>query len=135
MVDVNLKVEVVLRNPLNKSDTMAYTIDVYETPMGYRWYRALQDILQKNQYLEKNFCFLGFPDSPRNLDYICQELSWAKNQINTFFNNRYHIKETFNVDTLRTGLEPNQDIMNQLHNHFEHLQGTVWGLKIGRAHV
>ena len=128
MVDVNLKVEVVLRNPLNKSDTMAYTIDVYETPMGYRWYRALQDILQKNQYLEKNFCFLGFPDSPRNLDYICQELNWAKDQINNFFNKRYHIKETFNVDTLRTGLEPNQDIMNQLHNHFEHLQGTVWGL-------
>ena len=128
MVDVNLKVEVVLRNPLNKSDTMTYTIDVYETPMGYRWYRALQDILQKNQYLEKNFCFLGFPDSPRNLDYICRELNWAKDQINNFFNKRYHIKETFNVDTLRTGLEPNQDIMNQLHNHFEHLQGTVWGL-------
>ena len=73
-----LKVEVVLRNPLDKADRIAYTIDVYETPMGYRWHRALQDILKKNQYLEKNFCFLGFPDSPRNLDYICQELTWAK---------------------------------------------------------
>ncbi|NCX06337.1 MAG: aminotransferase class III-fold pyridoxal phosphate-dependent enzyme, partial [Actinobacteria bacterium] len=31
-------------------------------------------------------------------------------------------------EELRIGLEPNQDIMNQLHNHFEHLQGTVWGL-------
>jgi len=123
-----MKVEVVLRNPLNKSDTLAYTIDVYDTPMGYRWHRALQDILLKNQYLEKNFCFLGFPDSPRNLDYLCQELTWAKNQINTFFGKRYCIEENFAVDTLRTGLEPNQDIMNQLHNHFEHLQGTVWGL-------
>jgi len=123
-----LKVEVVLQNPLDKADRIAYTIDVYNTPMGYRWHRALQDILQKNQYLEKNFCFLGFPDSPRNLDYICQELTWAKNQINTFFNNRYCIEENFTVATLRTGLEPNQAIMNQLHNHFEHLQGTVWGL-------
>ena len=123
-----MKVVVTLRNPLNKNDMLDYIIDVYETPMGYRWYRALQDILQKNQYLEKNFCFLGFPDSPRDLDYICQELTWAKNQINAFFNSRYCIKEDFTVNTLRTGLEPNQDIMNQLHNHFEHLQGTVWGL-------
>ena len=120
-----LKVEVVLRNPLDKADRISYTIDVYNTPMGYRWHRALQDILKKNQYLEKNFCFLGFPDSPRNLDYICQELTWAKNQINTFFGKRYCIEENFTIDTLRTGLEPNQAMMNQLHNHFEHLQGTV----------
>ena len=26
------------------------------------------------------------------------------------------------------GIDPNQDLMNRLHNHFEHLQGTVWGL-------
>ena len=130
-----LKVEVVLQNPLDKTDRIAYTIDVYETPMGYRWHRALQDILKKNQYLEKNFCFLGFPDSPRNLDYICKELTWAKNQINTFFNKRYRIEEDFTVDTLRTGLEPNQAIMNQLHNHFEHLQGTVWGLSDWYKHA
>jgi hypothetical protein len=123
-----LKVEVVLRNPLDKADQIAYTIAVNETPMGHRWYQALQDVLQQELYLEKNFCFLGFPDSSRNLEYICQELEWAKNQINAFFHNRYCIQEDFTVDTLRTDLEPNQAIMNQLHNHFEHLQGTVWGL-------
>jgi hypothetical protein len=123
------KVTVTLQNPLNKKDTLDYIIDVYDTPMGHRWYTALQDILQRNLYLEKNFCFLGFPDSPRDLDYICRELTLARNQINRFFDpDDYHIYETYYPDVLRTGLNPNQSVMNKLHNHFEHLQGTVWEL-------
>ena len=122
------KVIVTLRNPLDKTDTLDYIINVDDTPMGQRWYTALQDVLQRNLYLEKNFCFLGFPDSARNLAYICEELNWAKNTINNFFKTDYCIKEDFNIDTLFSGGKPNQDIMNQLHNHFEHLQGTVWGL-------
>jgi hypothetical protein len=123
-----LKVKVVLRNPLDKTDTVDYTIVVNDSPMGLRWYHALQDLLKRNKYLEKNFCFLGFPDSSRDLDYICKELTWAKNTINCFFAGKYTIKEIFSPDSLRTGLDPNQDLMNQLHNHFEHLQGTVWEL-------
>ena len=79
------QVKVVLRNPLNKTDQIDYTINVNDTPMGDRWYAALQDSLRQHKYLEKNFCFLGFPDSARDLDFICQELNWAKNQINSFF--------------------------------------------------
>lgn len=123
------KVTVTLRNPLNKNDTLAYTIAVNDSPMGHNWYMALQDLLRQNRYLEKNFCFLGFPDSARNLDYICQELTWAVKEINNFFDTAdYHIPELYTSGTLRIGLDPNQDIMNKLHNHFEHLQGTVWGL-------
>ena len=122
------KVTVTLRNPLDKTDTLDYVICVDDTAMGRNWFLALQDVLRRNLYLEKNFCFLGFPDSARNLEYICQELTCAKDTINDFFKTEYHIKEVFTVDTLRTGLDPNQDLMNQLHNHFEILQGTVWGL-------
>lgn len=121
-------VKIVLRNPLNKSDTIDYIIAVNNTPMANRWYLALQDLLKRNLYLEKNFCFLGFPESPRDLTYICNELRWAANTINQFFAGKYVIKETFYPHTLRDGLVPNQELMNQLHNHFEHLQGTVWGL-------
>jgi hypothetical protein len=121
-------VKVTLRNPLDKTDTIDYTIVVYDTPMAHNWYVALQDLLKHNLYLEKNFCFLGFPDSPRDLNYICSELQHAANTINDFFKGEYVIEETFYPHTLRNGLEPNQDLMNQLHNHFEHLQGTVWGL-------
>ena len=121
-------VKVVLRNPLNKSDTMDYTIVVNDAPMANNWYTALQDLLTQNKYLEKNFCFLGFPDSPRDLNYICNELTWAKNTINLFFAGKYVINEEFHPDTLQNELIPNQDLMNRLHNHFEILQGTVWKL-------
>ena len=104
---------------------MDYTIVVYESPMGRLWYSALQDLLRQNLYLEKNFCFLGFPDSARNLEYICQELNWAKETINTFFASEYVIEEQFNTETMLKGMKINQETMNQLHNHFEHLQGTV----------
>ena len=124
------KVIVTLRNPLEKNDTLDYIIDVYDTPMGNNWYAALQDVLQRNLYLEKNFCFLGFPDAPRDLDYICKELKWATDQINGFFEPEdYRISEKFTPATMRPdGINPDQDVMNRLHNHFEHLQGTAWEL-------
>lgn len=124
-----MNVKIVLRNPLDKGDTIDYTIDVGDHELAQRWYSALQDLLRSGKYLEKNFCFLGFPDTARDLGYICRELNWAKNQINSFFDpSDYHIADIWTPDTLRHGLEPNQDVMNVLHNHFEHLQGTVWGL-------
>ena len=124
-----MKVKIVYRNPLDKSDTIDYNIAVDDTPLAKLWYTALQDLLQQNRYLEKNFCFLGFPDSARDLEYICKELNWAKYQINSFFDPAdYVITDIWTPNTLRNGLTPNQDVMNKLHNHFEHLQGTVWGL-------
>lgn len=124
------KVTVTLQNPLDKTDTLDYVICVNDTPMGNNWFVALQDIVQRNLYLEKNFCFLGFPDSQRDLRFICQELFWAISEINHFFGNEYQIKEMYNPVTLRdpVTLKPNQELMNQLHNHFEILQGTVWEL-------
>ena len=121
-------VNIILRNPLNKNDTINYTILVNDTPMARNWYIALQDLLKQNLYLEKNFCFLGFPENPRDLTYICNELQRAANTINQFFAGKYIIKETFSPHILRDGLTPNQELMNRLHNHFEHLQGTVGDL-------
>lgn len=122
-------VKVVLRNPLEKSQQVEYKIAVNDSPIGKLWYSALVDLLKQNKYLEKNFCFLGFPNSQRDMEYICQELSWAKHKINDFFRGEYTIEENFVPSTLRPdGINPDQNLMNQLHNHFEHLQGTVWGL-------
>ena len=116
----------VLRNPLNKADQIDYTIVVNDSAMGELWFLSLQDLLRNNNYLEKNFCFLGFPDSARDLNYICTELQSAVKQINSFFGPaEYYIGQTFTPFTLRVGLDPNQTMMNVLHNHFEHLQGTV----------
>jgi hypothetical protein len=124
-----MKITVVLRNPLDKTDQVEYQIAVAETQLGKLWYTALNDLLKQNKYLEKNFCFLGFPKSQRDLDYICHELTWAKETINKFFAGEYTIDENYTpVDLCPDGINPDQTAMNQLHNHFEHLQGTVWGL-------
>jgi len=124
------KVQVVLRNPLNKSSQTDYTITVEDSELGKLWHTALVDLLAGAKHLEKNFCFLGFPDSVRDLNFICKELKWATDQINGFFEpEEYRISEKFTPETLRPdGLNPNQDLMNELHNHFEHLQGTVENL-------
>lgn len=125
-----MNVNVTLRNPINKKDQLTYYIEVNDTELSRLWYTALVEILEQSRYLEKNFCFLGFPDSQRNLEYICKELTWAKETINRFFKSDYNIKENYTPTLLRDpdSLKPNQDLMNSLHNHFEHLQGTVWGL-------
>jgi len=120
-----LKVEVVLRNPLNKTDQISYYIDVYDTAMAKLWHDALKEMLRQKLYLEKNFCFLGFPDSQRTLEFICKELTWAKDTINRFFENEYTIHEIYEPNLLFQNLAANQTVMNQLHNHFEILQGTV----------
>jgi hypothetical protein len=89
----------------------------------------LQEVLQRNLYLEKNFCFLGFPDTPRDIPFICDELNNACEQINKFFGAEYHIDEVYTPAFIQQAdLSPNQPAMNLLHNRFEHLQGTVWGL-------
>lgn len=125
-----MEVKVTLRNPLNKSEILHYYIVPYDTPVSKLWYSALKELLINKNYLEKNFCFLGFPDSQRTLEFICQELTSAVDQINEFFKSEYHISETYTPYTMRDPetLRINQPLMNALHNHFEILQGVVWGL-------
>ena len=45
-------------------------IHLYDTPLGKRFLAALQDNLTKQRILEKNFCFLGWADSKRNLSFL-----------------------------------------------------------------
>ena len=51
------------------------TIDVYDTPLGKRFLDALRDNLSQKRILEKNFCFLGWADSKRDLNFLCRELN------------------------------------------------------------
>lgn len=144
------KVKVVLRNPLNFKDQVDYTIHVDDHVLSADWCVALKEVLTNKNLLEKNFCFLGFPNTARTIEYLCNELNQAVQQINLFNRTRvwkesglkpYVIEEYFSPDTVRFGTEypPGYDdenlglglkhgIMNQIHNHFEHLQGTVWAL-------
>jgi len=131
-------VKVVLQNPLDKKDKIDYTIVPNNTQLAKDWITALkQDVLQKSLHLEKNYCFLGFPDNPRSIEYICNELNRHCKQINRS-NIGYRIEEYFVPDAVMFDesyddvLDQDElfkhDIMNRLHNHFEVLQGTVENL-------
>jgi len=123
----------------------AYYFQVYDTPLGHRWLEALKDNLRQKRILEKNFCFLGFADSKRNLDHLVRELNKSIARINSFmFKPPYERINPFTADdfqyssSLPIGKSVNGDEMatpgkrlkhescNLLHRYFEELQGTAW---------
>jgi len=126
---------------------ISYTINIYDTPLGRRWLSALEDNLRNKRILEKNFCFLGFADSERDLNYLVNELNKNVTQINSFdFDPPYEKIHPFVADDFqysdklptglceygdemsKPGLRLKHDACNQLHRYFEELQGTAWRL-------
>ena len=124
---------------------MAYHFQIYDTPLGHRWLSALKDNLKQQRILEKNFCFLGFADSKRNLNYLVGELNKNIARINVFnFTPAYERIDPFSVDDFQyssslpigkavngdesktPGKRLKHDACNKLHRHFEELQGTAW---------
>ena len=123
----------------------AYYIQTYDTPLGHRWLEALRDNLKQKRVLEKNFCFLGFADSNRDLHYLVRELNKFIEQLNSFtFDPPYEKIHPFVADdfqysaSLKTGIVNDGNLMakpglrlkhdacNLLHRYFEELQGTSW---------
>ena len=128
-------------------DKLQYRINIYDTPLGKKWLDALRDNLVKKRVLEKNFCFLGWANSKRDLRHLVGELNQAVAQINKYkFDPPYEKIHPFVPDdfqyspTLPTGMVFNgnemdkpglrlkHDACNLLHRHFEELQGTAWQL-------
>lgn len=128
-------------------NSMSYNICVYDTPLGIRWLEALKDNLKKKRILEKNFCFLGFADSNRNLNNLVDELNQSIKQINSFeFDPPYANIHPFVTDDFqysanlptgicdegkemsKPGLRLKHESCNLLHRYFEELQGTAWQL-------
>ena len=133
-----------VRVGLNDRD---YYIQTYDTPLGKRWLEALKDNLKQKRILEKNFCFLGFADSNRDLTHLVKELNKSVEQINSFtFDPIYEQIHPFVADdfqyssSLPMGISPmgeedktpglrlKHDACNLLHRYFEELQGTAWEL-------
>ena len=74
-------------------------INIYDTPLGKRFIEALKDNLEKQRILEKNFCFLGWASSTRDLNFLCGELNKSIDQINSFtFNPPYERIDPFVAD-------------------------------------
>ena len=98
-------------------------VDVWDHSLSHKWLATLNILLEKNYHLEKNYCFFGFADGPRNGAYLLEQINYSINAINQA-NIGYTIQDHFTLENSvdsRGGVE--HDHFNQLHRYFEDLQG------------
>ena len=107
------------------SDLVTLYINVHDNSLSRKWLVALNDLLRTGKHLEKNYCFLGFADGPRNGAYILNQINQSIQVINASAVD-YHIDDhfTFENSVLDNGTV-DHDHFNRLHSYFEDLQGTA----------
>jgi hypothetical protein len=85
---------------------------------------ALNDLLRRNLHLEKNYCFLGFPNAVRSGDLIVAEINRSIVAIQTSTPD-YFLEDHFTLaNSINEDLSINHAHFNNLHRYFEDLQGT-----------
>lgn len=108
-------------------------IDVYDSSLGRKWLSALNNLIEQDYHLEKNYCFFGFADSARNGEYICDQINRSIAAINSA-NIGYTITDHFTMENsivsgpvvqgINKGGSINHAHLNELHRYFEDLQGV-----------
>lgn len=107
-------------------------VDVFDNSLSRKWLASLNHLLSHKYHLEKNYCFLGFDKSPRNLQYLCDQINISIDVINKS-SLEYTINDYFSPDnTTQTGpvgeglpgMKIVHDKFNHLHKYFEDLQGS-----------
>ena len=116
-------IEIDLRGA-NKELQTVY-IDVHDNSLSRKWLAALDHVIDTELHLEKNYCWLGWTEHARNLDYLCTQVNRSINAINSS-NLDYRIQDFFSPATvIQKDLDVNHAHMNHLHRYFEDLQGTA----------
>jgi hypothetical protein len=99
-------------------------INVYKNSLSEKWLKALRRLIVDNYHLEKNYCFLGFDQSDRTPEYICNQINQSISAINNS-GIGYHIDDYFSVEnTTGDDFRLDHERMNCLHKYFEDLQGV-----------
>ena len=108
---------------LDLEDLTVY-INVYDSSLARKWLAALNCLIADSYHLEKNYCFLGFPNSLRNGSYICKQINSSIAAINAA-NLGYTIADVFTMENcVDAEYKLTQSKFNHLHRYFEDLQGT-----------
>jgi hypothetical protein len=106
------------------NNTLKIYVDIYDNSLSRKWLPALNNLLINNYHLEKNYCWFGFADSPRNGTYLLEQINASIAHINSaklgytiadHYNMSNSVSETGGVD---------HEHLNQLHRYFEDLQGV-----------
>jgi len=126
---VSEQIEIDLRSP--DDHVITVYIDIYENSLSQKWIPALNHLLINDYHLEKNFCFMGFPQSARNGPFLLEQINRSIRAINDA-DLGYNINDTFTMENcivsgpIGEGL-PGRSLIhekfNQLHRYFEDLQG------------
>jgi hypothetical protein len=113
-------VEIDLGTP---DDALRVYVNVYDNSLSRKWLLALDHLLSDQFHLEKNYCFFGFADGPRNGQYLLEQINHSIHAINKS-GIGYSINDHF--DMANSGDDQggvNHEHFNQLHRYFEDLQG------------
>ena len=108
----------------DKDELLDIYVDVHNNSLSRKWLAALNDIIKGNLHLEKNFCWLGWSESQRNIEYLCTQVNRSINAINSSTLD-YRIQDFFSpANVIQKDLDVDHNKMNHLHRYFEDLQGT-----------
>ena len=114
------RIEIVLGTEHNP---LPVYIDVADNTLSRKWLAALNSILTNNLHLEKNYCWFGFPDGPRNGELIIAEINRSIAAINAS-GIGYTIDDYYTPANSDGERGVNHEHFNLLHRYFEDLQGT-----------
>ena len=118
-----------LQNPLNESDLLDIKFNVTNTDIGSDWFHCCSEALKNNSRLEKNFCWLGWPDPNRTVSYLSEKLNNCVDIINEFADSNTTLWSGYRINKNWDDISTD-DALNQLHHHFEILMGQVWDVAI-----
>jgi hypothetical protein len=112
------------RITITLDNTLKIYVDVYDNSLSRKWLAALNDLLKHNYHLEKNYCFFGFSDGPRNGPYLLSQINDSIAHIN-LANLGYNINDYFSIEnSVDSDGGVDHEHFNQLHRYFEDLQGV-----------
>jgi hypothetical protein len=104
-------------------DLLRVYVNVYDNSLSRKWLVALNNLLENNYHLEKNYCFLGFADGARSGPYLLEQLNSSIQAINGS-GIGYQINDCFNMaNSVNDKGGVDHKHFNQLHRYFEDLQG------------
>ena len=116
-------IEITLRNTATQ-DLLCVWIDVADNSLSRRWLAALNDLLHTGKHLEKNYCFMGFPDGVRSGSIIIAEINRSIRAIHDS-GLGYRLDDHFTLaNSINPDLSINHAHFNNLHRYFEDLQGV-----------
>jgi hypothetical protein len=120
------EIKITLRS--KQHEVLDVYINVEDHSLSRKWLAALNHIIANNLHLEKNYCWMGWTESARDINYLCTQVNRSINAVNSSMLD-YRIQNFFSKATvIQADLDINHDQMNLLHRYFEDLQGSAGAL-------